>query len=83
MFLSTILLALIVGAIAGGGLPRLADLKLRWTIRLGEACGGVCVPATTQCTDPSTEETCGDDGQWGGRAQLRFWMHGHGLCGGL
>jgi MFS family permease len=34
MFLSTILLALIVGAIAGGGLPRLADLKLRWTILL-------------------------------------------------
>ena len=31
MFLSTILLALIVGALAGGGLPRLADLKLRWT----------------------------------------------------
>jgi MFS family permease len=34
MFLSTILLALIVGAIAGGGLPRLADLRLRWTILL-------------------------------------------------
>ena len=31
MFLSTILLALIVGAAAGGGIPRLADLKLRWT----------------------------------------------------
>lgn len=30
MFLSVILLALIVGALAGGGLPRLADLKLRW-----------------------------------------------------
>jgi MFS family permease len=34
MFLSTILLALVVGAIAGGGLPRLADLRLRWTILL-------------------------------------------------
>ena len=34
MFLSTILVALIVGALAGGGLPRLADLKLRWTILL-------------------------------------------------
>lgn len=34
MFLSTILLALIVGAIAGGGIPRLADLKLRWTLLL-------------------------------------------------
>jgi MFS family permease len=39
MFLSTILLALIVGAIAGGGLPRLADLKLRWTILLVVALG--------------------------------------------
>ena len=34
MFLSTILLALIVGAIAGGGLPRLADLRLRWIVLL-------------------------------------------------
>ncbi|MFP5326299.1 MAG: hypothetical protein ACLGHT_02315, partial [Acidimicrobiia bacterium] len=34
MFLSAILLALIVGAMAGGGLPRLADLRLRWTILL-------------------------------------------------
>jgi MFS transporter, DHA3 family, macrolide efflux protein len=34
MFLSTILLALIIGALAGGGLPRLADLKLRWTALL-------------------------------------------------
>ena len=39
MFLSTILLALIVGAFAGGGLPRLADLKLRWTILLVVALG--------------------------------------------
>ena len=30
MFLSSILLALIVGALAGGGLPRLADMRLRW-----------------------------------------------------
>lgn len=34
MFLSTVLLALIVGAIAGGGLPRLGDLKLRWSLLL-------------------------------------------------
>src|SRR5687767_3788448 len=34
MFLSTILAALIAGALAGGGLPRLADLKLRWTTLL-------------------------------------------------
>jgi DHA3 family macrolide efflux protein-like MFS transporter len=34
MFLSTILIALAVGALAGGGFPRLADLKLRWTILL-------------------------------------------------
>lgn len=34
MFLSIILLALVVGAFAGGGLPRLADLKLRWTVLL-------------------------------------------------
>jgi MFS family permease len=39
MFLSTILLALIVGAIAGGGLPRLGDLRLRWTILLVAALG--------------------------------------------
>ena len=30
MFLSTIVLALVVGALAGGGLPRLANLNLRW-----------------------------------------------------
>jgi MFS family permease len=30
MFLSVVVLALIVGALAGGGLPRLGDLKLRW-----------------------------------------------------
>jgi MFS family permease len=34
MFLSTILLALVVGALAGGGIPRLADLRLRWTVLL-------------------------------------------------
>jgi MFS transporter, DHA3 family, macrolide efflux protein len=34
MFLSVILLALIVGALAGGGIPRLADLRLRWPILL-------------------------------------------------
>jgi MFS transporter, DHA3 family, macrolide efflux protein len=37
MFLSTILLALLVGALAGGGLPRLADMRLRWTILLAVA----------------------------------------------
>ena len=39
MFLSAILLALIVGAIAGGGLPRLAELRLRWTYLLVLALG--------------------------------------------
>jgi MFS family permease len=39
MFLSTILLALVVGAIAGGGLPRLADLRLRWNLVLLAALG--------------------------------------------
>lgn len=39
MFLSAILLALIVGAIAGGSIPRLADLRLRWTILLVVALG--------------------------------------------
>ena len=34
MFLSTILVALIVGALAGGGLPRLADMRLRWSYLL-------------------------------------------------
>jgi MFS family permease len=37
MFLSTILLALIVGALLGGGLPRLGDLQLRWVYLLGLA----------------------------------------------
>jgi DHA3 family macrolide efflux protein-like MFS transporter len=37
MFLSAIVLALIVGALAGGGLPRLADLRLRWVWVLGLA----------------------------------------------
>ena len=34
MFLSSIVLALIVGALAGGGLPRLAELKLKWSVLL-------------------------------------------------
>jgi MFS family permease len=37
MFLSAIVLALIVGALAGGGLPRLAELRLRWFWVLGTA----------------------------------------------
>ena len=37
MFLSVIALALIAGALAGGGLPRLADLRLRWLWILGLA----------------------------------------------
>ncbi len=37
MFLSVIALALIVGALAGGGLPRLAQLRLRWVWLLGIA----------------------------------------------
>jgi MFS transporter, DHA3 family, macrolide efflux protein len=37
MFLSSIVLALVVGALAGGGLPRLADLRLRWFWVLGVA----------------------------------------------
>ena len=37
MFLSVIALALIAGALAGGGLPRLADLRLRWVWVLGLA----------------------------------------------
>ncbi|MGH2444928.1 MAG: MFS transporter [Candidatus Limnocylindria bacterium] len=39
MFLSTILVALIVGALAGGGLPRLANLHLRWSVLLIIALG--------------------------------------------
>ncbi|MGH2417140.1 MAG: MFS transporter, partial [Candidatus Limnocylindria bacterium] len=39
MFLSAILLALIVGALAGGGFPRLTELKLRWSILLVAALG--------------------------------------------
>jgi MFS family permease len=37
MFLSTILFALLVGALAGGGLPRLADMRLRWSVLLAVA----------------------------------------------
>jgi MFS family permease len=37
MFLSTVALALIVGALAGGSLPRLAELRLRWIWILGLA----------------------------------------------
>jgi MFS family permease len=37
MFLSAIVLALLVGALAGGGLPRLAELRLKWLWVLGLA----------------------------------------------
>jgi MFS transporter, DHA3 family, macrolide efflux protein len=37
MLLSSILLGLVVGALAGGQLPRLADLRLRWVWLLGAA----------------------------------------------
>lgn len=37
MFLSAIAFALIAGALAGGGLPRIADLRLRWIWILGLA----------------------------------------------
>ena len=37
MFLSAIALALVVGALAGGALPRLAELRLRWIWILGLA----------------------------------------------
>ena len=37
MFLSAIALALLAGALAGGGLPRLAELRLRWLWLLGLA----------------------------------------------
>lgn len=37
MFLSAIALALVVGALAGGGLPRLAEMRLRWLWLLGVA----------------------------------------------
>jgi MFS family permease len=37
MFLSVVALALVTGALAGGGIPRLADLRLRWIWVLGAA----------------------------------------------
>ena len=37
MFLSAVILALVVGALAGGGFPRLAELRLRWLPLLGVA----------------------------------------------
>jgi len=39
MFLSAIILALIVGALAGGAFPRLAELRLRWNLLLVAALG--------------------------------------------
>ena len=39
MFLSTIVLALIIGALAGGAFPRLAELRLRWSLLLVVALG--------------------------------------------
>ena len=39
MFLSAIVLALIVGALAGGSFPRLGELKLRWSWLLAAALG--------------------------------------------
>jgi DHA3 family macrolide efflux protein-like MFS transporter len=39
MFLSVIVAAVLVGALAGGGLPRLAELKLRWSVLLLAALG--------------------------------------------
>jgi DHA3 family macrolide efflux protein-like MFS transporter len=39
MFLSAIVLALVIGALAGGAFPRLAELKLRWTWLLLVALG--------------------------------------------
>ncbi|MCA1570351.1 MAG: MFS transporter [Chloroflexi bacterium] len=39
MFLSSIVLALIIGAFAGGAFPRLAELKLRWSLLLVAALG--------------------------------------------
>jgi MFS family permease len=37
MFLSAIVLALLVGALAGGGVPRIAELRLKWLWVLGLA----------------------------------------------
>ncbi|MGI8658789.1 MAG: MFS transporter [Candidatus Limnocylindria bacterium] len=37
MFLSTIVLALIIGALAGGSFPRLSELRLRWSLLLAAA----------------------------------------------
>ncbi len=39
MFLSAIVLALIVGGLAGGAFPRLAELKLKWNLLLAGALG--------------------------------------------
>ncbi|MEP6680167.1 MAG: MFS transporter [Chloroflexota bacterium] len=51
MFLSAVILALIVGALAGGGFPRLAELRLRWLPLLGIALalrlGGMLLPSDT------------------------------------
>ena len=50
MFLSVVLLALIVGALLGGGIPRIADLKLRWSVLLVLALGLRVAAATSQQT---------------------------------
>jgi len=51
MLLSSILLGLVIGALAGGQLPRLADLRLRWVWLLGAALAARLMAGLAVTTD--------------------------------
>ena len=59
MFLSAIVLALIIGALAGGAFPRLAELRLRWSILLVIALGLRLLVTVTREAGIATEVPAG------------------------
>ncbi|MEK6191349.1 MAG: MFS transporter [Chloroflexota bacterium] len=61
MLLSSILLGLVIGALAGGQLPRLADLRLRWVWLLGAALAVRLLSGLLVTTDVGAEFA----GAWG------------------
>ncbi|MEX1070322.1 MAG: DUF5317 family protein, partial [Chloroflexota bacterium] len=61
MLLSSILLGLVIGALAGGQLPRLADLRLRWVWLLGAALAVRLLSGLLVTTDMGAEVA----GAWG------------------
>ena len=61
MLLSSILLGLVIGALAGGRLPRLADLRLHWVWLLGAALAVRLLAGVTVTSDVAPELA----GAWG------------------